>query len=99
MAIDDFHTVLQSKVQGTWNLHNITLERNIKLEFFTLLSSICGVAGARGQSNYSAANAFLDSFASYRLSLGLHANSVNLGVIEDVGYVNEHSEIQRRLLA
>ena len=39
------------------------------------------------QADYAAANAFLDAFAHYRHSLGLRANTVNLGVIEDVGYI------------
>ena len=99
MSTEEFHAALSPKVQGTWNLHNVALENNVKLDFFTMLSSICGIAGARGQSNYSAANTFLDSFASYRHSLGLPANSVSLGIIEDVGYVNEHDIIRRRLLA
>jgi hypothetical protein len=99
MTLDEFLAVLRPKVQGTWNLHNVALEREIELDFFTLLSSICGIAGARGQANYSAANVFLDSFASYRQTLGLRANSVSLGVIEDVGYLNEHDDISRRLLA
>ncbi|KAI0473335.1 putative polyketide synthase [Xylariaceae sp. FL0804] len=40
-------------------------------------------------TNYAAANAFLDAFASYRLANGLRANTVDLGAIEDVGYVAE----------
>jgi hypothetical protein len=99
MTLDEFLAVLRPKVQGTWNLHNVALEREIELDFFTLLSSICGIAGARGQANYSAANVFLDSFASYRQTLGLRANSVSLGVIEDVGYLNEHDDISRRLFS
>jgi hypothetical protein len=55
-----------------------------------MLSSISGVIGNKGQANYSAANTFLDAFATYRQQvLGLHANSVDLGMIEDVGYIAE----------
>ncbi|KAF4632629.1 hypothetical protein G7Y89_g5496 [Cudoniella acicularis] len=99
MSTDEFHAALHPKVQGTWNLHNVALEKEIELGFFAMLSSICGIASARGQANHSAENAFLDAFDSYRRSLGHLANSVSLGVIGDVGYVNEHDEIQRRLLA
>ncbi|KAB8279362.1 hypothetical protein BDV30DRAFT_201466 [Aspergillus minisclerotigenes] len=66
-----------------------------------MLSSISGIGGKKGQSNYSAANTFLDASAAYRQSLGLRANSVNLGPIEDVGYVAEqggmHSHFDERV--
>ena len=91
MTLDDYHTTTAPKVRGTWNIHNTALEQNLALDFFTLLSSISGVVGKKGQANYVAANAFLDAFATYRHSLGLSANSVDLGVIEDVGYVGEQS--------
>lgn len=94
MTVQDFHETISSKVQGTWNLHNIALEQASPLDFFTMLSSISGVVGQKGQANYAAANVFLDSFASYRRQLGLPASSVDLGVIEDVGYVAERSELK-----
>lgn len=90
MTQDDYHTAIHAKVAGTWNLHRASLEeQDTPLDFFTLLSSISGVVGNKGQANYAAANTFLDAFASYRQGLGLHANTVDLGAIEDVGYVAE----------
>lgn len=94
MTVQDFHETIGSKVQGTWNLHNVALEQASPLDFFTMLSSISGVVGKQGQANYAAANVFLDSFASYRHQLSLPASSVNLGVIEDVGYVAERSMLK-----
>lgn len=94
MTVQDFHDTIGSKVQGTWNLHNVALDHASPLDFFTMLSSISGVVGQKGQANYAAANVFLDSFASYRQKLGLPASSVDLGVIEDVGYVAERSELK-----
>lgn len=89
MTLEEYHTTIFGKVRGTWNLHNVTLEQEKPLDFFTLLSSISGIVGKKGQANYSAANTFLDAFAQYRNSLGLCANAVDLGLIEDVGYVAE----------
>lgn len=96
MTVTDFHETLRSKVRGTWNLHNIALEQNLSLDFFTMLSSVSGLVGQRGQANYAAANVFLDSFSGFRRGLGLAACSVNLGVIEDVGYVSEHEALAKR---
>ena len=94
MTAEQYHTTLSNKLQGTWNLHNAALAQKQSLEFFTMLSSISGVIGQKGQANYSAANVFMDAFATYRQSLGLPANSTNLGVIEDVGYVAEQGGME-----
>ena len=97
MTVEDFHETIRSKVQGTWNLHTTALSMNLSLDFFTLLSSISGIIGQKGQANYAAANVFLDSFAAYRRKLDLPACSVDLGVIEDVGYISERQSIAGRL--
>lgn len=90
MTHDDYHAAIHAKVAGTWNLHNASVQPSLPpLDFFTLLSSISGVVGNKGQANYAAANTFLDAFASYRLGLGLCANTVDLGAIQDVGYIAE----------
>ena len=94
MTVSEYHATLSNKVTGTWNLHHASLDLKKPLKFFTLLSSVSGVIGQKGQANYSAANVFLDAFASYRLAQGLPAHSVNLGVIEDVGYVAEQGGMQ-----
>ncbi|KAL3424012.1 beta-ketoacyl synthase domain-containing protein [Phlyctema vagabunda] len=93
MTISDYHAAIQCKVQGTWNLHNTALEQCSPIKFFSMLSSISGVVGQKGQANYAAANVFLDNFAVYRRGLGLPAASIDLGAIEDVGYMSEHSDL------
>ncbi|KAK2793589.1 putative secondary metabolism biosynthetic enzyme [Onygenales sp. PD_12] len=93
MTIEEFHQAVSCKVQGTWNLHNVLLQENQDVDFFTLLSSVAGVVGTKGQANYAAANAFLDAFAAYRRSLGLTANSIDLGPIQDVGYISHHTDL------
>ncbi|KAI9688389.1 MAG: Type I Iterative PKS [Bathelium mastoideum] len=89
MTVEEYQTAVYAKTSGTWTLHQVSTEQKQALDFFTMLSSISGIVGKKGQANYSAANTFLDAFAKYRQSLGLRANSVDLGLIEDVGYVAE----------
>lgn len=89
MGLEEYHAAIYGKVSGTWSLHQVSQEQKQPLDFFTMLSSISGIVGKKGQSNYSAANTFLDAFANYRQSLGLRANAIDLGLIEDVGYVAE----------
>lgn len=72
---ETFEKVLAPKVYGTWNLHNLTLED--ELSFFVMCSSFTSVFGAPGQSDYTAANAYLDSFAYYRKKLGLKSLTIN----------------------
>ncbi|MFI6414763.1 SDR family NAD(P)-dependent oxidoreductase [Streptomyces sp. NPDC050585] len=56
----DIARVLEPKVRGTVLLHRLT-EADEPL--MVLCSSVLAVAGAAGQADYAAANAFLDSFA------------------------------------
>ncbi|KAJ6015189.1 PKS-like enzyme, partial [Penicillium herquei] len=97
MSVDSFRDVLACKVEGSWNLHEVSGEFNHKLDFFTLLSSVSGLVGQKGQANYAAAGSFQDSLAAYRRSRGLTACAVDLGVIEDVGYISERKSIADRL--
>jgi hypothetical protein len=61
MTLEEYNQVVACKIQGTWNLHAAAERLNLTLDFFTLLSSISGVIGQRGQANYAAANVFLDT--------------------------------------
>ncbi|PKX89871.1 beta-ketoacyl reductase, partial [Aspergillus novofumigatus IBT 16806] len=54
--------------------------------------SVSGLVGQLGQTNYAAGNTFLDSFAAHRLQQGLPACSINLGPIDDVGYLANHDQ-------
>lgn len=85
-----FAVPLQSKIQGTWNLHEVT--GKIKLDYFISFSSIASLYGTPGQANYAAANSFLDSFAHFRRSKGLSASTINWGAIAEMGYVARNSE-------
>ena len=73
-----FASVMSAKVDGTWNLHEVT--KDMPLDHFVLFSSMSSLLPNPGQSNYAAANAFLDAFASYRQGLGLPALAVQWSV-------------------
>ncbi len=60
----DFEAVMAPKIQGSLNLDSAT--QHEALDIFILFSSIASVMGNSGQSDYAAANGFLDSFAHWR---------------------------------
>ncbi len=80
---DAFEKVLQPKVQGTWNLLHCT--EDCDLDFFVLCSSMSAVFGATGQSDYTAANAFMDGVAHALRKQGKPALSINWSGWKDVG--------------
>ncbi|KAI0194583.1 putative polyketide synthase [Astrocystis sublimbata] len=96
MTVEDYHAALKCKVTGTWNLHTVSERQCLELDFFILLSSISGLCGSKGQANYAAGNSFLDAFATFRRQNGKPATSIDLGVIQDVGYMAEKETLQKR---
>lgn len=85
MSYSEWVQAAKPKVQGTWNLH-----QNLKdVDFFVCLSSFAATFGNRGQSNYAAGGAYQDAVAYYRRSLGLHAVTIDVGIMRDVGVLAE----------
>jgi polyketide synthase PksN len=63
----DYRSVLLPKVSGTSNLDLASKDQN--LDFFVMFSSIASAMGNPGQSDYAAANGFMDQFSVYRNEL------------------------------
>ena len=83
LSDEDIQSVLRAKMEGAQILHQLT--KNIQLDLFVLFSSIASVLGSKGQSNYVAANGFLDGLAHLRHQLGLPAIAINWGPFHTVG--------------
>ncbi|WP_435857838.1 SDR family NAD(P)-dependent oxidoreductase, partial [Streptomyces umbrinus] len=70
--------VLRPKVDGAWNLHELT--RDMPLTAFVLFSSSASLVNGPGQGNYAAANLFLNALAELRCAQGLPARTVAWGL-------------------
>ena len=49
--------------------------------------------GQWGHVNYASGNTFLDALVQYRLSLGLPASVLDIGAMEDVGYLSQNISV------
>ncbi|CAN8099325.1 unnamed protein product [Discula destructiva] len=89
MTFQDWENTTQSKIAGSWNLHSL-FNLPGDLDFFVLFSSINGLLGYASQAAYSSAGAYEDALAHWRVKqCGLPAVSIDLPVVDAVGYVAE----------
>ncbi|THC90199.1 hypothetical protein EYZ11_010343 [Aspergillus tanneri] len=95
MSVEQYQAAVSPKVQGTWNLHQLLSETY--LDFFIMLSSLAGVTGNTSQANYTVGGTFQDAIARHRSARGMPATSLDLGMVQSVGYVAETEGIAPRL--
>ncbi len=91
------YQVLAPKILGAWNLHEQTLHD--ELDHFVMFSSGTTTIGNPGQSNYVAANLYLEGLAMWRRQRGLPALAVGWGGIQDVGVLTRSADLQLHLQA
>ncbi|OBG30742.1 polyketide synthase [Mycobacterium alsense] len=85
---DRLEAVLRAKVDGAWNLHELTRDRD--LAAFVVFSSMAGIVGTPGQANYAAANSFLDGLIAHRRAHGLVGSSLAWGLWEQSSAMTAH---------
>ncbi|HVY16790.1 MAG TPA: SDR family NAD(P)-dependent oxidoreductase [Rhodopila sp.] len=81
-----------AKAVGAWLLHQRS--RAHALDFFVLYSSAAALLGTPGQSNYAAANIYLDALAHHRRAQGLTALSLNWGLWTSTGLAVKREVVQ-----
>ncbi|MFE9775280.1 SDR family oxidoreductase [Streptomyces sp. NPDC005931] len=79
------HRVWAPKAAGAWRLHRATA--GMALDWWVGYSSLASLVGSPGQSEYAAANAFLDGVVALRRARGMPALTVNWGPWGEVGAV------------
>lgn len=95
MSFTQWSSSIAAKVQATRNLHEFFGDR---LGFFIMLSSVVGVVGNASQSNYGAGGSYQDALARHRVAHGLPGVSLDLGMVQSVGWLAENKAVGDRLL-
>lgn len=93
MSTDDFRFPLPPKMIGTVLLDQAT--EDLDLDFFVLYSSVSSVLGTGGQSNYGAANSFLDAYAEKRRRQGRPIVAINWGAFAGSGMAADLADMMR----
>ena len=84
-----FATVIAPKIYGTWLLDYYSKKES--LDFVIYFSSISALYGSAGQSDYTAANAYMDIFAeSLQGRTGTQLLSLNWAAFGDTGMAVAH---------
>ena len=106
MKEDDWDAVIDTNLKGAWNFSKAVLRPMMKNEgggSILNISSISGVVGMLGQSNYSASKAGMigltKSLAKEIASRKITVNALALGLIETEMASEMNAEFRERILA
>lgn len=92
-----FQTVLAPKVTGSWQLYTQTA--TVPLDFMVFFSSAAALLGSAGQSNYAAANAFMDALAEFGQHSGRRTLSIGWGSWGGAGLAEQRAGRGETLIA
>merc|ERR1719174_2870093 len=70
---------------------------NVRMDVSILFSSVASALGSPGQSNYSAANAYLDVFSTHQMSMGSSYSSICWGAWSGGGMATQNQQTALRL--
>ncbi|HEY0291343.1 MAG TPA: SDR family NAD(P)-dependent oxidoreductase [Hansschlegelia sp.] len=90
-----FEAVLRPKIDGAHALDRLT--RGDKIGQFVVYSSATTVIGNPGQSNYVAANMWLESLMRVRRKAGLPGLAIAWGALGDVGYLARTGDVKEKI--
>ena len=96
MTLEDWEASVDPKFRASWNLHQLLPKR---MDFFVLLSSLCGVVGKETTANYAAGNTYMDALAHHRVQCGERAVSLDLSIMEEEGLLAENKDLMTRMKA
>ncbi|KAH0627538.1 hypothetical protein JD844_003342 [Phrynosoma platyrhinos] len=95
LTVSHFEEVLNPKIAGAINLHHAM--QGQELDHFVCYSSFLSFLGNATQTNYAAANSFLDLFCHYRRNNGLSGQSINWGAL-NLGVLQAQHQSQSNAL-
>ncbi|KAB5585722.1 putative polyketide synthase [Coniochaeta sp. 2T2.1] len=90
MDLNTLNRVMRPKALGSRNL-DIAFD-SPDMEFFIMTSSFAAIGGHPGQSNYAAANMYMNGLAASRRSRGLPGMALNIGVIYGLGFLHREKD-------
>ncbi|KAI6713206.1 hypothetical protein JHW43_004291 [Diplocarpon mali] len=96
IKLEDFQISMKPKVDGTNQLNELFGEGS-NLDFFILFSSLANTVGNRGQTNYLAANGYMQTIAAQRRARGLTASVMHIGMVIGIGVVSQDAALESSL--